>query len=156
AVVDQHAVGKEAAQRRFELVMMRVDEARHDDAAGGIDLRRAARLQVGSDSQNLLALDQHVGAREVAHLRIHRHHRAAADDVAPAVRAAVRRHVGLRSRRSRREKIETRGSGTGRRSAFEKSPTRTEMILWLALIAQYAHGVAPCSSRSLTMTTVRM
>src|SRR5215475_11161205 len=33
AVVEQNAVGKEAAQRGLELVMMRIDEARHDDHA---------------------------------------------------------------------------------------------------------------------------
>ena len=37
AVVDQDAVGEETAERRLELVMVRVDEAGHDDHAGGID-----------------------------------------------------------------------------------------------------------------------
>jgi len=45
------------AQRRLELVMMRIDEAGHDDAAGGVDHCGAARLQVRSDGADLLALD---------------------------------------------------------------------------------------------------
>ena len=41
--------------------MMRVDEARHDDAAARIDHVGAAGVQVGPDRDDLLALDQHVG-----------------------------------------------------------------------------------------------
>ena len=59
-------VGEEAAQRRLELVMVRIDEAGHDDAAAGVDHRGAAGLQVRSDGEDLLALDQHVGLGEVA------------------------------------------------------------------------------------------
>ena len=46
---------------------------------------------------------------EVADLRVHRHHRAAANDVAPARPAAVRRRVAVvRRGGARREQIETR------------------------------------------------
>ena len=37
-IVDQYPVGEEAAQNRLELVVVRIDEAGHDDAAGGVDL----------------------------------------------------------------------------------------------------------------------
>ena len=37
AVVEQQPVGEEAAQRRLELVMMRIDETGHDDVAASID-----------------------------------------------------------------------------------------------------------------------
>ena len=66
AVVDQDAVGEEAAQRRLELVVVRVDEARHHDAAARVDLGGAAGVQVRADGEDLLALDQHVALREVA------------------------------------------------------------------------------------------
>ena len=62
AVVDQHAVGEEAAQRRLELVVVRIDEAGHDDAAASRrSLRPPPAVQVRSDGEDLLALDQHVG-----------------------------------------------------------------------------------------------
>ena len=43
----EQPVGEEAAQRRLELVMVRIDEAGHDDAAAGVDHRRR-RLRAGS------------------------------------------------------------------------------------------------------------
>jgi hypothetical protein len=49
---------------------MRIDEAGHDDATGCVDLRRAACRKVRPDGEDLLALDQYVGLREVADLGI--------------------------------------------------------------------------------------
>ena len=80
-VVDQQPVGEEAAQRSLELVVMRVDEARHHDAAARVDHRSAIRAQVRPDGDDLLAFDQHVGLRKIADLRVHRHHGAAANEV---------------------------------------------------------------------------
>jgi hypothetical protein len=34
AVIDQNGIGEKAAERSFELMMMRVDEAGHDDHTG--------------------------------------------------------------------------------------------------------------------------
>ena len=82
AVVEQQPVGEEAAQRRLELVMMRVDEAGHDDAAAGVDRCSAAGAKVRPDGYDLLAFDQHVRFDEIAHLRIHRHDVAAANEQA--------------------------------------------------------------------------
>src|SRR5437588_472418 len=52
AVVDQDPVSEKAAQRRLELVVMRVDKAGHDDAAGRVDLC-GARTQVRPDGEDL-------------------------------------------------------------------------------------------------------
>ena len=44
AIVDENAVGEEAAQRRLELVVVRIDEAGHDDAAACVDHGGAASI----------------------------------------------------------------------------------------------------------------
>jgi len=58
-----------------------------------VDYGGIARLDVRSDGENFLAFDQHVGLGEVADGRIHRHHRAAADEIAPAGAAGVSGHI---------------------------------------------------------------
>jgi len=45
-------------------VMVRVDEARHDDLARRVDLGSAACVKVRSYSDDLLAFDQNVGLGE--------------------------------------------------------------------------------------------
>ena len=84
AVVEQQPVREEAAQRRLELVMMCIDEARHDNASPRINHSGAAGAQVGTNGHDFLPLDQHVGLGEIAHLRVHRHHMPAASHIAPA------------------------------------------------------------------------
>ncbi len=69
AVIDQDAVGEEAAQRRLELVVMRVDEARHHDAAARVDLVGVAGADVRRDGEDLLAFDEDVALRQVRHRR---------------------------------------------------------------------------------------
>jgi len=119
SIVDQHAVGQEAAQRRLELVMVRIDEAGHDDAAGGVDVGAAACSEVRADGEDLLALHKHVRPGEVADGRVHRHHGTAANDVAPARLAGAWEWSRLlRCGGARRKQIETCGGGTGRRRAF--------------------------------------
>jgi len=49
--------------------------------------------KVRPDCTNGFALDQHVSLWEIADLRIQRHHRAAANDVAPTPLAAVHRRI---------------------------------------------------------------
>ncbi len=124
AVVDQHPVGEKAAKRRLELVMVRIDEAGHDDAPARVDRFGSACRQVRSDGENGLALDQHVSLCEIAYLGVHRHHRTAADDVAPArlaaVRGRIRRARELRRGRSRCEQIDTRGGNARRCRSLEK------------------------------------
>jgi len=131
-----------------KLVMVGIDEARHDDAPGGVD-HGAAGAEVRADREDLLALDQHVGAGEVADLRVHRHHRAAANDIAPARPAAVLGHIIVRRRGARREEVEAGGDGAGRRRTFEEVAPRTEMVVRPACIAQHAHvGSPPLPSHS--------
>src|SRR6266550_9233756 len=79
-VIDEYSVGQEAAKHRLELMMVSIDESRHDDAAARVDWRGTARLQVRADGDDLLALDQHVGLGKIAYARIHRHHGTAAND----------------------------------------------------------------------------
>jgi hypothetical protein len=98
--LSQNAVSKKTAQRRLELVVMRIDEAGHDDAAAGVDYRGAARLQVWSDAEDILALDQYVGLDKVANNRIHRHYGTAANDVAPTRCAGILRRIVVKLRRS--------------------------------------------------------
>ncbi len=123
AVVDQEAVGEKAAQRSLELVVVRIDEARHDDLAACVDLVRVARVQVRPDGDDLLALHQHVGTGEVSDLRVHRHHVAAPDDIAPATLAGVLRSVVVvRRGGSRREQAHPRSSRGRGRSLEEIAP----------------------------------
>src|SRR5882672_1886235 len=135
---------EEAAQRGLELMVVRVDEARHHDFAARVDLRGAARVQVRPDGEDLLSLDQHVGLGEfalVGHAGVHRHHVAAADDIAPAPLARILRPiVVLRSGRARGEQTHPRRGGCGRgRSLQEIAPPELRMVLRFALNAQYAH-----------------
>ena len=148
AVVDEHPVGEEAAQRRLELVVVRIDEAGHDDPAAGVYHRGAARRQAGPDGDDLLALDQHVGLREVADLRVHRHDGTAADDIAPAVPAAVLGLSGLvrRGGRAGREQVESAGRGPGRRCRLQEVAARAEVELRASFVTESAHF--SCSSRS--------
>ena len=64
---------------------MRINKAGHDNTASRIDLAGAAYVpNVRFDITNLVALDEDIGLRKVADLRIHRHHGAAANYVATA------------------------------------------------------------------------
>src|SRR6266576_4307839 len=121
-VVDQYPVGEKTAEHRLELMMVSIDESRHDDAAARVDRCGTARLQVRADGDDLLALDQHVGLGKIAYARIHRHHGTAANDVAPARLAAVARRVtiGLRGSRRRSQQIETRRSNYGRSRGLQE------------------------------------
>src|SRR5436305_1519073 len=105
--------------------MMRVDEPGHDNAAGCVDLRRTARMQVRSDGEDLLALDQHTPLTEVSDRGIERHNRPAANNIAPAwPPAAVRRIPATRHGRTRREQVKTRRGDPGRRRTLQKIAPR--------------------------------
>src|SRR5439155_24291154 len=106
--------------------------------------------------ENFLALDQNVGLGKVADLRVHRHHRAAANDVAPVGPAAVlgqaRQVRRLRCGGARREQIETCGGNPGRRGPLQKVTPGIDMILRPSSTAQLAHSyVLPF--RSFAMMT---
>ncbi len=142
AVVDQNPVGEEAAQRGLELVVVRIDEAGHDDAPARVDHVGAARRQVRPDGKDGLALDQDVGLGEVAHFRVHRHHRTAANDVAPARPAAVLRRVG------RLANCAAAGRGANRLTPAAATPAaaaplrksrREPKRFFTSLVAKFAH-----------------
>jgi hypothetical protein len=136
-------------------MVVRVDEAGHDDAPARVDVRGPAGVEVRTDGQDLLAFDQHVGLGEIAHVRIHRHHRAAADDVAAVPPAVVfGRVVAVGVGRTRREQVGAgRGNARRRRRLQEVAP-RIGMTLRLAVVAQLAHG-CPSWSSSHSITSVR-
>jgi hypothetical protein len=81
---------------------------RHDDAAARIDHTGIACVEVRTDGGDFLAFDQHVRLDEVTHLRVHRHHRTAANDVAPPRTAAVLGRIGGGGR-TRRKQMKTCG-----------------------------------------------
>ena len=109
-IIDEHTIGEKAAQRRLELVMVRIDEAGHHNLAARIDVSAAAGVQVRSDGKNLLTLDQHVGPGEAPYNFVLGPTfgsivitDTAADDVAPA---GTSRYLGahrLRRSGTRRE-----------------------------------------------------
>ena len=78
-VLGERPVGAVAAHRRLPHVAVGVDHARHDDPAGGVDLRRALRhLEPGADRRDLLADDEHVGIPEDVVRVVHGQHGPAA------------------------------------------------------------------------------
>src|SRR5215470_1123464 len=103
AIDYENAVSEPAAQRRLELVVMRIDKAWHDDAAARIDHCSGTGAQIRSNSLDLVALDKDVALREVADLGIHRHHRTATNDVTGPGRAGAWGRTDLRRGRTRRE-----------------------------------------------------
>jgi hypothetical protein len=85
SVIDDDRVRQGGAQARFELVVVRVDEARHHDLARGVDHVGVGGVDMVSDLHDLRSFDQHVALGEIAHVRIDRHHHAALDQDARAV-----------------------------------------------------------------------
>ena len=106
--------------------------------------RGAARVQAGPDGQDLLAFDQHVGLREVADLRVHRHDRAATDEIAPAASAAVfGLPVFVGCGRASRQQIECRGREPRHRRGLQEIAARTGVVLRAAFVTESAHVVSP-------------
>jgi hypothetical protein len=132
--------------------MMRVDEARHHDAAARIDHVGAAGEQVGTDCLDPLALDQHVAAHEVADRRVHRHDGTAFDEIAPSRPSAVARRIVAvsRPRGTRIEQTEGRRGDRGRRRTFQETASRSEMVQ--PFLAQDAHVASPRFESFMTMT----
>ena len=95
-IVDENAVGEKAAQRRLELMAMRVDEARHDDMPGRVDDRGVGRLDPGCDLRDFRSVDEHVANRMVADALVHRQDCSAFDQRAPALNADALRDRGRR------------------------------------------------------------
>ena len=72
----KQAVRDDAPLQRLVLVMVRGDEARHDDRARAIDHFGVGGGDVGRDIGDQLSVDQDVGLLEVAHLRVEAEHDA--------------------------------------------------------------------------------
>ena len=69
-------------------MMVRGDEAGHDDRARAVDDLGIASRDVGCDLRDLLTVDQDVGLLEVADLRVECEHDAAAQQDAPLAAVA--------------------------------------------------------------------
>ena len=99
-----------------------IDEARHDHPAAGVDLGGVAGMQVRADGEDLLAMDQDVASDEVPDLRVHGHHVAVADDIAPVRLAGALGRVVMRQGRAGGEQTKAGGGdGAGRGRTLEKT-----------------------------------
>src|SRR5262249_6510952 len=76
----EQTIRDDAALQRFILVMVRGDEARHDDCSGAVDYFRVACRDRWGDFGNSLPIDQDVGLFKVAHPRVEAQHDTAAQD----------------------------------------------------------------------------
>jgi hypothetical protein len=88
-VLAERPVAAVAAQRRLPHVAVGVDHARHQDAAGSVDLDRAlGHLQAGSDAGDRVVDDEDVGVLEHA-VRLDGDHDGVAEHDGPARREVV-------------------------------------------------------------------
>ena len=71
-------------------MMVRVDQAWHDDRVAGVDEFGVVGLDVGAYGDDMLALNQDVAGREVGDVAIHRHNHAPLEEGAVRV---MRAHV---------------------------------------------------------------
>ena len=58
---------------------MRVDEARHDDHSGGVDLLCFGHLETTADLDDRAVLDEDVAVRDLADVGVHRDDEAVPD-----------------------------------------------------------------------------
>ena len=79
-VGDQRVVRGARPDRRLPRVAVAVDEARDHDVAGGVDDLRAVRGQVGPDGLDRGAVDEDVGPRQLAEIRVLRQDDAVLDE----------------------------------------------------------------------------
>ena len=91
-IVDENGVGEERAQRRLELVVVRVDEAWHDDMPALIDDRRVGRVDPGGDLGDFRSVQKHVADRVIADAGVHRQHGPALDQRAATLNANTLGH----------------------------------------------------------------
>ena len=78
-VVVERAARQDAAHRRLPGVPMRVDEARHDDHSGGVDLLRVGHPRSRPTSTIVAVLDEDVAVRDLADVGVHRDDEAVPD-----------------------------------------------------------------------------
>jgi hypothetical protein len=70
--------------------MVRVDQARHDDAAGGVDHLGVVHQEVRADRRDAVAVDQNVAGCEIGNSRVHRDDGAALEEGAAVLLCAHR------------------------------------------------------------------
>ena len=78
-VLVERAAREDAAHRRLPGVPVRVDEARHDDHPGGVDLFRIRRVEAAPDFDDLAVLHPDIAVGNLADVGIHRDDEAVAD-----------------------------------------------------------------------------
>ena len=83
-VVVERAAREDAADRRLPRVPVRVDEPRHDDHPGRVDLLRVGDVEAAPDLDDLAVLDEDVAVRDLADVGVHRDDEAVADQQAAA------------------------------------------------------------------------
>ena len=100
-VLGQGPVGPVGPHGRLPHVPVGVDHARHDDAAGRVDLRGAVgHLQVRADRRDPLPGDQHIGVGQDPVPVVHGEHRRVAENQRPSrYQVRCRRHRNLHYRR---------------------------------------------------------
>ena len=113
-IVDENAVGEKTAQRRLELMAMRIDEARHDDMPGRVDDGGVGRVDPGGDLGDFRSVDEHVADRVIADALVHRQDCPALDQRAATLNADALGHGG-RCRAMRGFKVDRRGAPQVRR-----------------------------------------
>ena len=96
SVVDEDAVGEDAAQAGLELMVMTVDEARHDDMSRRINDGRVGRRDGRRDLGDRRALDKNIARRVIADPFVHGEDRPAFDQRPPALGADTLRHRAAR------------------------------------------------------------
>ena len=95
-VVDENAVGEEAAQRGLELMAVRVDEAGRYDMPGRVDDGGVGRVDPGCDLGDFRSVDEHVADGVIADALVHRENRSALDQRAATLNADAFGHDGGR------------------------------------------------------------
>ena len=95
-IVDENSVGEKAAQRRLELMAMRIDEARRDDMPGRIDDGGVGRVDPSGDLGDFRSLEQHVADGVIADALVHRQYCPALDQRAATLNADALGHRGRR------------------------------------------------------------
>jgi len=83
-------IGHHAPHHAEPHMMVGIDEARHDDVAGGVDHLSAIHLEVHADRGDPAVVDQHVAGREIGDLGVHRDDGAALEEGTAVVRLAHR------------------------------------------------------------------
>ena len=137
------AVADEVAPERAPHVIVRVDEARHDDHVGGVNGLGARNVQIGSDRLDPSVVNMHICARQHA-CSVHGDNRAVLDYV---VAARKQRRRGLRKQRPDQRRSGEPAYGCCTQQTSETSAVQ-HCVPSLVMLARY--GAAHCRSTRMT------